>query len=446
MARPATSIACPVCGQPFNAILEQILDAQIDPTSKERLLSGRVNLITCPHCGYRGMVGTPLMYHDARKQLAVVYMPMELNIAQEQRERIIGDMTNALMRALPEDAPKGYLLRPKSALTLQGLIDQVLEADGITPEMLDRERQKIDLIKQLAEAEKEARDQLLADNADLLDIGLIELLTAAAQAATQAGDNRQSLRLLNIREHLLETTEAGQQIKAQQEALVEASQELQALGQDLTRKKFVDLLFNAAENPDKVDALGTLGRAILDYSTFQVITERINQTTDPEWRKLYENVRDRMLEINAAYEQQARALMERAASTLRMLIQAPDIPQAIQANLDRIDDMFLQVLQVNLDEARKAGRADITERLRLIRDEVLKLIQASQPPEVQFINDLLSVESETEAVDLLRSRQGDVSADLLEVMGELANQLRDGGNEPAAQRLELLQAKGRKLL
>ena len=73
---------------------------------------------------------------------------------------------------------------------------------------------------------------------------------------------------------------------------------------------------------------------------------------------------------------------------------APDIPSAIQANLNRIDDTFLQVLQVNLEEARKADNADISDRLKIIRDEVLKLIQSSAPPEIQFINELLSLESE----------------------------------------------------
>jgi len=73
-------MSCPSCRQPFGAILEQILDVGIDPSAKERLLSGRINLITCPFCGYRGMVGTPLMYHDPAKKLAIVYVPMELNL------------------------------------------------------------------------------------------------------------------------------------------------------------------------------------------------------------------------------------------------------------------------------------------------------------------------------------------------------------------------------
>ena len=150
MARPApTTINCPVCGQPFNAIVEQIIDVGHDPTSKERLLSGRVNVITCPHCGYQGMVGSPMVYHDPEKSLAIIHVPMELGLEQTEREKIIGDMTNAVMRALPEDAPKGYLLQPQIALTMQGLIDQVLEADGITREVIDEQLRKVELIDEL---------------------------------------------------------------------------------------------------------------------------------------------------------------------------------------------------------------------------------------------------------------------------------------------------------
>lgn len=446
MARPATSINCPVCGQPFSAILEQILDVQYDPTVKERLLSGRVNMITCPHCGYRGVIGTPLMYHDASKSLAIAYMPMELDIGPQERERVIGEMTNALMRALPEDAPKGYLLQPKTALTMQGMLDQILEADGITPEMLEAERRKIQLIDQLADAKSEERMALLDENEALLDLGFLELLMAAAQAASQAEDGRRALRLLNVRDHLMETTEAGQMLQAQQQALAEASEELRALGEEITREAFVDLLIRAADDPLKVDALATLARPLLDYTTFQLLTQRINATEDAEARQRYSDIRDRMVEINAAYEERTRAMAQRAADTLRMLIQAPDVSAAIQANLNRIDDVFLQVLQLNLEEARKAGNVQVSSRLKEIRDEVLGLIQAAAPPELQLINELLAIEDESQALEALHARQSEINRELLEIMGELAMQLREAGNELAAQRLELLRSEGERLL
>jgi hypothetical protein len=392
------------------------------------------------------MVGAPLIYHDPSKQLAIFYVPMELGIDQNAREKMIGDMTNAIIRSLPEDAPKGYLLQPKSALTLQGLIEQVLEADGITQEVLDGERRKVELIEQLANAGEEEREGLLSANQDLFDIGFLEMLTAAAQMASQSGDARRSIHLLNIRSHLLETTEAGQVLKAHEAALVEASQQLEALGEGLTREAFVDLLMQSADDPLKIDAFATLGRTLLDYTTFQLLTTKIDEASSEEEKQAITSIRERLLAINAEYEQQTRAVIQRATDTLRSLLQSADIETAIRNNLNRIDDVFLRVLQVNLDEARRTGNIEASGRLKLIRDEVLKLIQASAPPEIRLINDLLSAESDQASLELLRSRQPEINENLLAVMQELSAQLLEAGNNSGAQRLETLLAEAQQLL
>lgn len=447
MARPgSTTISCPACNQPFSAIVEQILDTNIDPTVKERLLSGRVNSIVCPHCGYRGMVGTPLFYHDAPKQLAVFYIPMELGIEPNEREKIIGSMTNDIMRRLPEEAPKGYLLQPKSALTFQGLIEQILEADGITSDMLDIERRKVELIEQLVDASAEDRARLLSENQDLFDVGFFDMLAGTAQMASQTGDARASIRLLNVRTHLIENTEAGQEVKAREAAIAEANQELQALGDDITREAFVDLLLGAADNPIKMEALAALGRPLLDYTTFQLLTEQIEKTESEEDRQTAIIVRDKLLAINAEYEQQARALVQRATDTLHMLMRSSDIEIAISNNLNRIDDMFLRVLQASLDDARQSGNIELSVKLKQIRDVVFGLIQSAAPPEIQLINDLLSAESDDKSRELLHSRQSEITENLLAMIQDLTEQLRKAGNEPAAQRLEILLREAQQML
>jgi hypothetical protein len=444
MARPMQqTINCPQCGQPFNAILEQILDVGRDPSARDRLLSGRVNVVTCPHCGFQGVVSTPLMYHDPEKQLAIVYVPMQLNLGQEDREKLIGDMTNAVMRGMPDDAPKGYLLQPATALTLQGLTEQVLEAEGITREMIDAERRKIELIDQLAEAKKDEVDGLIEENQDLIDATFLELLRAAGQAAGQSGDNRTSLRLLNLRSRLMETTEAGQELKAREEAIVEASRELQALGeqgQGITREQFVDLLVKASGDPAKVEAYGVLGRNLLDYRTFQLLSEQAEKAESEEKAEHIREARETLLEIAAEFEEQSRAVIERAANTLRTLLQTEDIEGAVRANLDRIDETFLAVLQANLEEARNNGQVEVSSRLKRIRDEVLRLMQQAAPPEIRLINDLLSAESDEAAIALLNERSDELSPDILSVFEDLIRQLRDAGNEGAADRLEVLRA------
>lgn len=433
MARPMQqTINCPSCGQRFNAVIEQIIDTGADPTAKERLLSGRVNLVSCPHCGFQGMISTPLMYHDPDKQLAIVHVPMELNLQQEDRERMIGDMTNAVMRAMPEDAPKGYLLQPSTALTLQGLIDQVLEAEGITPEMIDAERRMVELIDRIAQAETAEVDELLEENHDLIDTTFLQLLTAAAQSYSQNGQSRIALRLLNTRAKLMEMTEAGRELKAQEDALQEASQELQALGERPTREQFVDLLVAAAGNPYKVEALGVLGRALLDYTTFQMLTERIEQASGEEAGQL-EEARERLRQISEELERQSRAAIEQAQRTLRKLLKAPDLDEAIVANSARIDDTFLFVLRSELEAARQNGQLEASTKLKQIRDRVMELIEESSA--IQLIQVLLSAPSDEEAIDLLRQQGGLLSPEFVAQLEEIVGQLRQAGHDQQANRL-----------
>lgn len=438
MAQPRpTPINCPNCGQPFNALLEQIIDVGQDPESKNRLLSGRVNQIVCPHCGFNGTAGTPLVYHDPSKELFITYVPMELNLGQQDQEKIVGDLTQRVMKSLPEDAPKGYFLKPNTALTMQGLIDQVLEADGITREVIEEQQRKVDFIYELSEAPSEEQDQLIADNPEMVDETFFEMLNVLASAASQQGQARQSLRMMNLRSKLMETTEIGQRLKAREDAMNEANQELQALGERISRDSFVDLIVEDAHNPAKVEALGMLASPLLDYTTFQILTERAN-AAEGESKDNIVNAREILLEISAAVEQQQRAVVEQAAQTLLNIMQAPDIKEAVLQNANRIDNTFMNVLQANLEEARRTSNIEASGRLREIRDEVLALVQASAPPEVQFINDLLAVEDEGQAIQTLHERQDQVNGQLVALMEELAGQLRQAGNGAAADRLEVL--------
>ena len=63
------------------------------------------------------------------------------------------------MNQLPKDNFKAYMFNPKRSLTMQGLIDQVLEADGITQEMLEEQRQRVQLVQQFIEADDEKYTQ-----------------------------------------------------------------------------------------------------------------------------------------------------------------------------------------------------------------------------------------------------------------------------------------------
>src|SRR5215213_8209372 len=119
----ATQLSCPNCGRPFSAVVEQIIDAGRDPQAKARLLAGRTNLVTCPNCGYQSMLSTPLVYHDAAKQLLSIHIPMELNLPKAEQERLVGSLTTAITNSLSVEQRKGYLYPPTIALPFPGMVE-----------------------------------------------------------------------------------------------------------------------------------------------------------------------------------------------------------------------------------------------------------------------------------------------------------------------------------
>ncbi len=59
MAQLVARLTCPNCRQTFAAPVEQVLDVEVDPTAKTRLLSGQVNLVVCPACGFASTLDIP---------------------------------------------------------------------------------------------------------------------------------------------------------------------------------------------------------------------------------------------------------------------------------------------------------------------------------------------------------------------------------------------------
>jgi hypothetical protein len=133
----AVPVTCPNCQHRFVSPVLSLIDAGQDPEAKSIFLSGQSNVAVCPQCGHAGMLNFPQVYHDPEKELLLTYVPPELNLSEFEQQKLIGDLTNRVMSSLPAEQRKGYLLRPRSFLTLDSMVQAVLEAEGITLEMLE---------------------------------------------------------------------------------------------------------------------------------------------------------------------------------------------------------------------------------------------------------------------------------------------------------------------
>ena len=181
-------ISCPQCKQPVMANVEQLFDVSSDPGAKQRLLGRVSNFARCQLCGYEGPLATPIVYHDTDKDLLLTFFPPELAIPVNEQERIVGPLITRITNQLPPEKRKGYLLSPQSFFTYQSLMERILGADGITPEMIKAQQDRVDLIEKLLSAsDDDARKELVKQDESLFDDQFFGLFGQLRQSAAASG-------------------------------------------------------------------------------------------------------------------------------------------------------------------------------------------------------------------------------------------------------------------
>ena len=196
---PRIQTSCPRCRQPVVADVQQLFDMNTDPTAKQRLLSRSTNMTHCQSCGYEGLIATPVVYHDPEKELLITFFPPEMGLAVNEQEKQIGPLINQVVNALPAEKRKGYLFQPQTMFTYQTLIDRILEADGITKEMLEAQQKRVGLIQRLITTPKsEDRVNIIHQENSLIDGNFFAILSTLIESSITQGDDKASQLLAAI--------------------------------------------------------------------------------------------------------------------------------------------------------------------------------------------------------------------------------------------------------
>jgi len=323
-----TRVNCPRCRTPIQADVEQLFDLNIDPQAKQRLLSGGVNVVNCPTCGYTGNVSVPIVYHDPDKELLLTFFPPDMGTPVNEQERMIGPLINRVVDRLPAEKRKAYLLRPQAMLTFQTMIDRILEADGITKEMIEEQEQRLNLLRRLlSTSTPEAREEIIRQEESIIDEGFFMMLAQLAEVSMQQGEQRTAQALAGLQAELLEHTNLGRELKERSDetqAAVRSLQEAQEKG--LTREKLLDLLVEAPTETRLVALVG-LARTGLDYQFFQILSLRIEQATGEEKTRLL-TLREKLLDLTRQIDEEIQKQMDEAAKLLETILNAPDIEKA----------------------------------------------------------------------------------------------------------------------
>jgi hypothetical protein len=432
-------VTCPNCQNQFQTPIEQILDVKADPAAKLRVMNGLVNVAVCPHCQTRGALNLPFLYHDPDKQLALVYMPMEAGQDNLERQKVIGRFTTAAMNSLPPEAPRGYLLQPQVFLTMENLTKKILEADGVTPEMIEEQRAKAELMERMIEATSdEALEAMIKANNDSIDAAFLRMLSLNLEIAQSMGQADEVRRLLALLDKLLELSRAGQAAKARSEML-------EALRTDPTREKLLELLTQATDERTR-ELLVTLGRPMLDYLFFQSLTSQIEAASDEDERKRLKALRTEILEIRDRLDEQARALHKERSDLLRDLLLSDDPEKLARSRLAELDQGFFNVLTANMEQAQAAEDAETAAALQGIWSLALRLLEETLPPELRLFNRLMTAEDEAEVEELLQENQELVTQELVEYMEEAEAGLREEGAEETAEHLASVLQKARAMI
>jgi hypothetical protein len=420
-----TPIQCPVCGAQFSAPIESIIDVSRDPQLKAQFLQGNINVAQCPQCGTQAPMTAPLLYHDPTNELALVLMPNELNLHHDDQQKIIGSLTNTLINSLPAEQRKAYLLTPKTYFTMQSLLNTVLEAEGITPEMIERQQDKARLINEFLQAkDEESLRNLVKEHDAELDYEFFQILTASAQAAQADGQSEMAQTLLGLRTLLAEFSSQGQNAVAEVDAAL-------GLGETITREELLSRLKDA-ESDEELDALVAAGRPLLDYAFFQNLTGQIEAAPDAESASQLKALRTRILDATAKQDEEAQARMQKASELLKTILQADDPQAAAREHLDEIDDAFFVVLSANIQHAEAENHEEAARALQQLANMIIGLLEERLPPEVRLINRLLNSPYPDGTKQLLEDQREVVDSEFLAALDQLIAELEQAGNTDEA--------------
>lgn len=435
---PQSQISCPRCRQMISAQVEQLFDVTADPAAKQRLLGRVSNYTRCPFCGFEGPLATPIVYHDNDKELLLTFFPSELGLPVNEQEKLVGPLITQVMNRLPAEKRKGYLLRPQSFLTYQSMIERILEADGVSKEMLDEQQKRIDLIQRLLQTTTPAvRTEIINENAALLDESFFSLFNRLIEAAIQSGQQPTAQAMSALQDELLDASEYGRQLKGQFEEIQSAVKTLQDVGEGLTREKLLDIFIDAPSEA-RLKALVSLTRNGLDYSFFQILTERIEKASAEE-RASLESMREKLLDFTNQMDKALEAQMKSADEFIEQILAAPDVSQVVAQNIEQFNnEVIAQVLETKM---REASQKQDQARLQKIQQIVMTLQQASAPPELELVQALVDAPDEATMEKILVENEAMISDELGGMIGSLMGQMeQQAGNPEAAALLPRLEA------
>jgi hypothetical protein len=435
---PRTQVPCPQCRQPITANVEQLFDVTQDPSAKQRLLGGLSNVATCQVCGYHGRLATPIVYHDADKELLLTYFPPELNMPLNEQEKTLGPIIKKITDNLPPEKRKAYLFKPQANLTYESMIETILGKDGITPEMIKEQQDRLMLIERLMQATSpDVRSEMIKQNENLIDEQFFALFSRLVPRGANPEQDPAVRQLVELQNQLLEETEFGRGLKESVGEMEAASKALQEAGQGLTREKLLELVIEAPSDA-RIRAYVSMTRSGMDYTFFQKLTEKIDAAQGDEKKKL-EELREKLLDYVNEIDRQMEERIKETQGFVENLLEQDDIAKATRDNIQSFTQESVDLVSQML---RQASEKNDYARMGKLQKMIEVLQEASAaPPEVAFIEQLLEAPDDAAIEKMMNENEDKINENFMNTLGGLMSQLEAQGQsgQGGAQAKELIE-------
>jgi len=416
-------VRCPRCQTPFEASVRSVINVQETPRLKEDLLVGRLNIATCPACGARLRVGSPLFYYDSSHELAVAYIPMEMGLRQEDQERLIGSLANAVFESLPTEERRFYILNPKVTLTQQGLLETIMEADGVTREMLEAQANRAKLLGELLDNvdDEASLARLVEADKDSIDYEFYLMIAGLMENAQDLGATDEATRLAMLRDRLIALTGGPSQPLPR------------PMTGEIPDEEVINTLLEA--DPQTLVALVAVNRPRFDYVFFQTLTNQMEAAQaagNTEQAARLGKLREDLLAASDTIDREMQVSLRQGATLLQTILESEDPSATVQQHLSEIDDAFLWVLSANIQQAYEEGRNDVAQMLEGLYAYILARLELELPPELQLINRLLRLAEPTQRAEVLTAEASYVTPALAEALERAASEAAEHGRDDLA--------------
>ena len=148
-------------------------------------------------------------------------------------------------------------------------------------------------------------------------------------------------------------------------------------------------------------------------------------------------IRELLLEQTRKYDEEMEARALQIRELLDNLIKEENVREAAASVLPVIDEMFLRVLDEQIEAARKQGDIERSTQLQ----KVLEVIEDARkpPPEVALIEELLNAPDDRTLRQLLEERKEEITPEFIGVLSNLSLQIEQSEqNQEMAGRLRSL--------